>query len=193
VPNSIGASGTTDIVIFGASGDLTRNKILPALRGVAAGGQRVRLIGAGRSEQPDGGWQKLVADATGDGELAEGALWYRLDYDSPETYAALSKEIGDDGPVVFYLATPPVAFDPIVQSLASLGLSRKGDHWRRVVVEKPFGSDYRSARRLNHLLTDSFEENQVYRIDHYLPRTPCRTCSPTGTRTRSSSPTGTAR
>jgi len=170
VPNSIGASGTTDIVIFGASGDLTRNKILPALRGVAAGGQRLRLIGAGRSEQPDGGWQKLVADATGDGELAEGALWYRLDYDSPETYAALSKEIGDDGPVVFYLATPPVAFDPIVQSLASLGLSRKGDHWRRVVVEKPLGTDLESARKLNQQLAESFAENQVFRIDHYLAK-----------------------
>ena len=163
-------TGTTDIVIFGASGDLTRNKILPALRGVAAGGQLLRLIGAGRTDQPDGGWQKMVADATGDPQLAEAARWYRLDYDSPETYASLKQDIGDDGPVVFYLATPPVAFDPIVHSLSTLGLSRKGDHWRRVVVEKPLGTDYESARRLNQQLSECFEENQVFRIDHYLAK-----------------------
>src|SRR5205807_7722085 len=115
-------------------------------------------------------WAKRVAEATGDPDLAATAAWFRLDYDSPDTYADLQKEIGDDGPVVFYLATPPVAFTGVVSSLARLGLTRKGDHWRRVVVEKPFGSDYRSARSLNHLLTDSFEENQVYRIDHYLAK-----------------------
>jgi glucose-6-phosphate 1-dehydrogenase len=164
------APGLTDIVIFGASGDLTRNKILPALRGVAGSGQRLRLIGAGRSDAPEGGWDKMVAEATGDPDLAASASWFRLDYDAPETYAALQQEIGDDGPVVFYLATPPVAFTGIVSSLARLGLTRKGDHWRRVVVEKPLGSDYKSARRLNHLLADSFEENQVYRIDHYLAK-----------------------
>jgi glucose-6-phosphate 1-dehydrogenase len=160
----------TDIVIFGASGDLSRNKILPALRYVAAAGHRLRLIGAGRSAEPEGGWGKLVQETTADSELAASARWVRLDYDAPETYQPLREEIGDDGPVIFYLATPPLAFPGIVQSLADLGLTRKGDYWRRIVVEKPLGSDYQTARRLNHLLADCFEENQVFRIDHYLAK-----------------------
>jgi len=167
VPNQAGA---TDIVIFGASGDLARNKILPAPKGLAAAGERLRLIGAGRTEQPHGGWGRLVADTTGDSGLAGSAKWVRLDYDEPASYGELTEVLKGDRPVVFYLATPPVAFSGILHSLSELGLSRKGEGHRRIVVEKPLGSDYRSARRLNHQLGVSFEESQVFRIDHYLAK-----------------------
>jgi glucose-6-phosphate 1-dehydrogenase len=161
---------TTNLVIFGASGDLTRSKILPALRGLAAHGRRVRVLGAGRSEAPDGDFRKVVADATGRDDLAHDAGWIKLDYGKPRSYKALKEEVEDAKSVIYYLATPPVAFADILGSLSVNGLSEKGDATRRIVVEKPLGSDYASARKLNQLLDRMFEERQVFRIDHYLAK-----------------------
>ena len=164
-------TGTTDLVIFGASGDLTRRKILPALAGVATSG-RVRVIGAGRSERSDADFAREVAEATGNRELAHAAGWVHLDYGDPESFGRLKREVNGTGNVIYYLATPPVAFEPILSSLHDCGLVRKGeaDAGKRIVVEKPLGSDFGSAQRLNALLRRMFDERQVFRIDHYLAK-----------------------
>jgi len=157
----------TDIVIFGASGDLTRRKILPALRGV---GGAVRVLGAGRSEMTDDAFRDVVAEASGNPELAARAGWVRLDYDEPDSYQALRRVVNGDGrPVVYYLATPPSAFPAILEGLTRAGLSSRGDA-HRIVVEKPLGHDAETARLLNHQLEELFEESQVFRIDHYLAK-----------------------
>lgn len=162
--------GTADLVIFGASGDLARSKILPALRGLAGSGRHVRVVGVGRSDAPGGDFHKVVADASGRDDLAHDAAWIKLDYGNPRSYAALKEAVVKTGAVIYYLATPPVAFADILESLSENGLSDKGDNTRRIVVEKPLGSDYTSAKKLNQLLNRMFEESQVFRIDHYLAK-----------------------
>jgi glucose-6-phosphate 1-dehydrogenase len=157
----------TDIVIFGASGDLTRRKVLPALRGVSGA---VRVLGAGRRPMARDAFQDMVAEASGSRELASSAEWVRLDYDEPESYETLRRTVNGNGrPVVYYLATPPSTFASILAGLTQAGLSSRGDR-RRIVVEKPLGHDAVSARRLNDQLEELFEESQVFRIDHYLAK-----------------------
>ena len=164
-----GSTAPTDIVIFGASGDLTHRKILPALRGVTTGGP-LRVLGAGRTRMSRQAFQQAVAEASGSQELAAGADWVTVDYDAPAGYQALREVVNGDGrTVVFYLATPPGAFPAILDGLTRAGLSSRGDD-RRIVVEKPLGSDAASARQLNRQLDELFDESQVFRIDHYLAK-----------------------
>jgi glucose-6-phosphate 1-dehydrogenase len=157
----------TDIVIFGASGDLTRRKILPALRGSAG---TVRVLGAGRRPIARDEFRSSVAEASGDAALGASAEWVRLDYDQPDTYESLRRAVNGDGQtVVYYLATPPSTFASILEGLTTAGLSERGDQ-HRIVVEKPLGHDAASARRINRQLEELFEESQVFRIDHYLAK-----------------------
>jgi glucose-6-phosphate 1-dehydrogenase len=159
----------TDVVIFGASGDLTRRKILPALRGISSGGQ-IRLVGAGRTGLSQEAFRGMVAEATANPEVAVKSQWVQLDYGSPDTYRSLKSVIdSDDAPVVFYLATPPGTFGAILEGLTQAGLSRRGGD-RRIVVEKPLGQDAASARTLNQQLEALFDESQIFRIDHYLAK-----------------------
>jgi glucose-6-phosphate 1-dehydrogenase len=158
----------TDLVIFGASGDLTRRKILPALRSLAGDGN-IRLIGAGRSELSQEAFRKMVEEATASPGLASRSEWVRLDYGSPESYEALKPAINDGNPVIYYLATPPGTFSAILAGLTRAGLSRRGED-RRIVVEKPLGQDAGSARTLNDQLEALFDESQIFRIDHYLAK-----------------------
>ena len=175
------------IVIFGASGDLASRKVVPALYSLHRSGylpESFRMVGVSRTEfsedafrrrmhegvskfsrlKADGGWDAFAAKMT----------YLRGEYGDPATYAALSKELsGSDGNVVgdclFYMSTPPSLFPTITRMLGRSGLNSSGSQgWRRVVVEKPFGRDSRSARRLNVQIHKSFPEDQVYRIDHYL-------------------------
>jgi glucose-6-phosphate 1-dehydrogenase len=97
-----------------------------------------------------------------------GADWVRLDYGEPGTYAGLRAALRGDA-AVYYLATPPNTFSPILSALASSGLARRGDR-SRIVVEKPLGRDEASAHELNAQLAALFDESQVYRIDHYLAK-----------------------
>ncbi len=155
------------IVVFGASGDLAQRKVLPAIGAVAAGG-RVRVIGAGRSELRQTDFQRLVAETTHSNVLAATAEWVRLEYGDAGSYAGL-REALQGRTAVFYLATPPSTFSPILSALAGSGLAHRGDG-SRIVVEKPFGEDAASARTLNAQLTAMFDEPQIYRIDHYLAK-----------------------
>ena len=164
-------NAATDLVVFGASGDLATRKIFPALRQLAERGELstpLRVIGVGRSDLSDERIQSLLGEtAQHDGVNAK---WIRLDYGSPDSYEPLKAEVEDAAAVIFYLATPPTTFNPIVSALASTSLARKGDPTRRVVVEKPFGRDLESALEIERTLCQAFEESQIFRIDHYLAK-----------------------
>jgi glucose-6-phosphate 1-dehydrogenase len=160
-----------DLLIFGASGDLTHRKILPSLgRLVAREGQSVRVVGVGRSQISTPDFRDQVKQASGNQKLSDTAEWVQLDYADPKTYAALNDIVAGSPTVIFYLATPPETFSDIVAGLALSGLAKKADPTRRIVVEKPFGHNLASAHKLNAELAAAFEEEQIFRIDHYLAK-----------------------
>jgi glucose-6-phosphate 1-dehydrogenase len=160
-----------DLVIFGASGDLARRKILPALGAlVTREGTKLRVIGAGRSHSTNDQFRELVKEASGSPALATSAEWVTLDYADPASFAPINELITGTRVVIFYLATPPETFSPILVAIANSAMVTKGDPSRRVVLEKPLGYDLTSAEKLNAQLATAFDESQVYRIDHYLAK-----------------------
>jgi glucose-6-phosphate 1-dehydrogenase len=161
---------TTSLVIFGASGDLTRRKILPALGDLSRDGEHIRLVGAGRSDLSQEEFQKTVAEASNSPELAAAAAWIRLDYAQPISYRALKEAVAGSDCTIFYLATPPQTFSQILASLAESGLAGRDGEQERIVLEKPLGQDAATARQLNQQLAALFVEEQVFRIDHYLAK-----------------------
>jgi glucose-6-phosphate 1-dehydrogenase len=163
------SSVPTDLVIFGASGDLTRRKILPALHHLD-GSQRLRVIGAGRSGLDGDRFQTLVSDSSHDEQLGKGARWIRLDYGDAQSYRELREALADSRCTIFYLATPPRTFPDILRALTLSGLTRRGDENQRIVLEKPLGHDLASAQALNQQLKSAFAEQQIFRIDHYLAK-----------------------
>ena len=181
------------VTIFGASGDLTKRKLIPALYNLALGKrlpERLAVVGYARSEMSEDEFRKKMREAvtefsrTGlkDEEVwrqFESTLYYvRGGYEDDEGYQRLKEFIDgfDHGsrvlPVrVFYLATPPELYGNVVQRISSAGLTTKethGERRARVIIEKPFGTDLQTARDLNHQVHDALDEGQVYRIDHYL-------------------------
>jgi glucose-6-phosphate 1-dehydrogenase len=186
---NIGVEPAT-IIIFGASGDLTRRKLIPALHSLGCEGllpKTVRVLGVARSQLTDDAFRDLLYEGVTEySRLTPGicALWPSFagrhsylagSYDDPETYRRLAKrlaqldvEAGTGGNHLFYLATPPVLYPVIVEQLGRAGLNRSDPSWTRIVVEKPFGHDLQSARQLNDQVHAVFDEGQVYRIDHYL-------------------------
>jgi glucose-6-phosphate 1-dehydrogenase len=164
------------VVLFGATGDLARKKLLPALYQLAI---RDRLggpvVGLARSAWDDERLRsyahEAVIEATGGSlnEAAFGDLARRLsmvvgDYADPATYRSLAERLGHAKTPVFYLAVPPPVFPLAVEGLASVGLAERG----RLIIEKPFGRDRDSARALNEVLADSLPQQSIFRIDHYL-------------------------
>jgi len=178
------------LVIFGASGDLTHRLLLPALYNLAVAGllpDAFALVGVARSESSseafrDGLAQSLPKFATRQLDQAVvnrllGCVAYlQGDPDDPQSYqrlrrllAEIEQERGTQGNRLFYLATPPNAFATIGCHLGDSGLARPANGaWRRIIVEKPFGTDLASARTLNHKLLSVLKEDQIFRIDHYL-------------------------
>jgi glucose-6-phosphate 1-dehydrogenase len=174
------------IVIFGASGDLTRRKLVPALARVAADGRAKRpfsVLGVSRSEKTDEVFRNELADAVPDAaRSAFESLVPRIHYQpgdvgSPDSLAGLSERLdalpgGDAAGRLFYLSLAPDLFGVAVSRLAEAGLlsmvEGEPTAWRRVVIEKPFGHDLPSARALNATLHGAVREEQLYRIDHYL-------------------------
>jgi glucose-6-phosphate 1-dehydrogenase len=178
------------IVIFGAAGDLTMRKLVPALYNLKASGllpRQLAIIGVTRKEKSHEQFReeqskairefatRPVDEALWD-EIRAGLYYQAGEFTDPAMYvklAALLDEVGKThgtgGNVLFYLATPPNFFGEIVKRVGEAGLARQtGGAWRRVIVEKPFGRDLDSARALNAELGHVLEESQVYRIDHYL-------------------------
>jgi glucose-6-phosphate 1-dehydrogenase len=178
------------MVVFGAGGDLTRRKLVPALVNLRRGAlldERTCLVAVVRPGVEEMGFRaKLLDDASGflDPPLSVAEReWLDTqlrvvtgDLDDPATYDRLRKLLDELelGHALFYLAVPPALFGPIAKALGAAGLaqaSRSGrgePAWRRIVVEKPFGRDLASARALNEELASAFAEPQIYRIDHYL-------------------------
>jgi len=181
------------IVIFGASGDLARRKLVPALHSLSCEGQLApgtAVIGVARSSMTDESFREHLYGGVHEySRLEPGrkdicALWPdfagRISYlagayDHEETYRQLGKRLADwtagsggRDNCIFYLATPPELFPVIIDQIGRAGLNRGEAGWRRVIIEKPFGRDFASARWLNEQIHDVFEEHQVYRIDHYL-------------------------
>jgi glucose-6-phosphate 1-dehydrogenase len=176
------------IVIFGASGDLTRRKLMPALYNILRQNlmpEKFAILGVGRSDMNDLSFRDEMRIAlvnyseiqtNTDKSLLEkflGLLYYSsIDTFDPQAYSALNlriKEIDSDHSlgdnIVFYLATPPNLYDKIPAFLANQGLNRKG---HKLIIEKPFGTNLESARKLNRELLNYFHEDQIFRIDHYL-------------------------
>ncbi|ACB77182.1 glucose-6-phosphate dehydrogenase [Opitutus terrae] len=182
----------TVVVIFGASGDLTARKLIPAVYNLGVDGllpADFYLVGYGRKPIPDDEFRGLAAEAIKEFSRRElvPAVWDRLaartsyvagGYDERPAFdrlaqhlAEIEKQLGRPLQTLFYISTPPSVFAPIIANLGASGLAARyvGEpHQAKVIVEKPFGKDLASARALNATLRGVFEEHQVYRIDHYL-------------------------
>src|SRR5688572_11341265 len=177
------------LVIFGASGDLTRRKLLPAIYNLAEAAllsERFAIVGVARPRIDDAGFRQQMRERVTDaeGEPLEAEKWARIEerlhYVSGEFHderlyqdlAATLRELGSRYSIprnyLFYFAIPPDLFETVADRLATSGLAAERDGWRRVIVEKPFGYDLPSSRALNARLAAGLDESQIYRIDHYL-------------------------
>ncbi|MDD2241215.1 MAG: glucose-6-phosphate dehydrogenase [Kiritimatiellae bacterium] len=176
---------TTTIVIFGASGDLTHRKLIPALYHNRKKGRlwdRTRIVGVARRDWTDAYFRERLRDAVKKaGGRFDDATWHdfiqrvwyvQADIEAPGDYAELEQRLraieGHPANRLYYLATAPNLYGPACDSLAANGMSAETDGWRRIVIEKPFGHDLASAVALNQRVNAAFREHQVYRIDHYL-------------------------
>jgi glucose-6-phosphate 1-dehydrogenase len=184
----VGAPPCT-MVIFGATGDLTKRKLVPSLMNLAKDGlldQNFAVIGVAIQPMSDEDFRKKVESdiAELDPEVLnfENWKWFKKriyyisgDFADPKTYAALKAKMEEvDGKHtckrngLFYLATAPSFFGKVTAMLTDAGLTQESGYFRRIIVEKPFGHDLASARALNLDLRKSVREDQIYRIDHYL-------------------------
>ncbi|HEY3130880.1 MAG TPA: glucose-6-phosphate dehydrogenase [Acidobacteriota bacterium] len=180
------------VVIFGASGDLTRRKLMPALYNLMHE-QRLpssfAVIGVARREKTDESFRDEMQQAIAEfsrtkidqsvwDSFARKIYYLRGDFNDAGTYSQLQLALarceqrhGTLGNCIYYLSTPPETYDEIIEGLGRVGLHRpdeKRKGWKRIVIEKPFGHDLATARQLNARVATVFEESQVYRIDHYL-------------------------
>ena len=179
-------------VLFGATGDLTRRKIVPALFSLHQQGllpEKFVVVAFARRDKDDASFRnelraavqefapQLKAESAAWDEFAANIFYLRSTLDDPAGYerlaarlAELDRERGLSGNRLFYLATPPDNFSEIIRHLGGAGLNRPGAEggWARLIIEKPFGYDLASARQLNAELSAVFAETQVFRIDHYL-------------------------
>jgi len=162
------------LVLFGATGDLARKKIFPALHGLVQRGLlNVPVIGVARSDWTDAQLAGRVRESLQEHDIADDDATRTLlglvryvsgSYNDPATYSRLREVLGSAGTPLHYLAIPPAMFDTVVQGLGRSGCTQNA----RVVVEKPFGRDLASAQELNRVLHDVFDEQSIFRIDHYL-------------------------
>jgi glucose-6-phosphate 1-dehydrogenase len=178
--------GATTLVIFGASGDLTRRKLLPALHSLSRGQRlpaRFAVVGVARTAMSDEQFRQQFEESLREfarvdprsdevvRSLQAQMYFVAGEMDDPGLYARLAerlREIGSDG-VLYYLAIPPSVYGTVAEGLEAAGLAGTPEHgWRRIIVEKPFGTDLASARQLNAQLHRHFTEEQIFRIDHYL-------------------------
>lgn len=184
------------MVIFGVSGDLTSRKLMPALFDLAVGQplpEGFSVVGISHRDWSDEEFRSRMREAVAANArtpvteetwqgFAKGLSYVRGDFADPRTYEqlgerllAIDAERGTKGNRIFYLATSPNFFLPIIHGLENAGVSERqanylepSEGWQRIVVEKPFGHDLASARDLIQEMADAFSERQIYRIDHYL-------------------------
>ena len=180
VPSSCG------IVIFGASGDLAHRKLFPSLLQLLRDKvlpEKYYVVGVARSGLSDDDFRNGIQKAVGTAFSAEilqafltRCFYVSGDYGTPATYTALKtklteldKKFDTGNQHLFYLSVPPPLYASIADQLGGAGLNRAPEGgWTRLIVEKPFGQNLASAQALNQALHKTFNENQLYRIDHYL-------------------------
>lgn len=175
----------TTIVIFGASGDLTQRKLIPALYNSFRKGrlpEQIRIVGFARRPWDDDAFRtplhQGVQEFSGhyDAELWQSfatMLYYcKGDLDTPTDYTRLAEFLQnlEDGPAnrLYYLATAPEYYGPIATHLGAAGMADQSNGWRNLIIEKPFGHDLETALALNTVVHSAWKESQIYRIDHYL-------------------------
>ncbi|HQY33277.1 glucose-6-phosphate dehydrogenase [Actinotalea sp.] len=183
-------AGPCGLVIFGVTGDLARRKLMPAVYDLANRGllpPGFALTGFARRDWATQDFAQVVHDAVKENartpfrestwrQLAEGIRFVQGEFGDDDAFDRLSRTVaeldaerGTGGNHAFYLSVPPAAFPLVCRQLARSGLSEHQDStWRRVVIEKPFGHDLASARELNEVVSEVFEPESVFRIDHYL-------------------------
>src|ERR1700678_2307652 len=179
------------IIMFGASGDLARRKLMPALYDLAFHSclaPSFRLLGFARTKMSDDDFRKSAgeflpkgqeegADDAKKSEFLKNLQYFTGDYDDAAAFQNLAKRLEDrdkegglGGNRLFYLATPPEVYTHVIQQLKQANLAKKKTEksWTRIIIEKPFGRDLASAKALNAKVLEAFDESQIYRIDHYL-------------------------
>jgi len=176
------------LVIYGASGDLTHRKLVPALFDLYRKHllpTSFNLVGISRSRLTDEDFKKHLKESLKESQpQLSDSLWDSFSqnfhylsggYDDFKSYQnlatlldGLDRKNGTAANRIFYLSTPPNVFEPIISNLGAAGLNRENPGYARVVIEKPFGRDLDSAKELNGKLKEVFKEHQIYRIDHYL-------------------------
>jgi len=188
--------GTTaepcSVILFGASGDLAKRKVIPAMYDLAQHnslGERYAIIGFARTPMTDESFRATIGEAAKTisevgpidpakwNDFSSNLYYSAGEYGDLNSYVQLAKRLAEidkekklGGNRLFYLSTPPEVYPDIVEQLGRAGLARPANpnSWVRIIIEKPFGRDLASARELNKIVLDVFEEKQVYRIDHYL-------------------------
>ncbi|MDF1570578.1 MAG: glucose-6-phosphate dehydrogenase [Bacteroidales bacterium] len=175
-------------VIFGASGDLAKRKLIPAIYALYVQNllpDNFAILGVSRTKYSDDAFRSNMVKALEQfnetnnsdkiSEFAERLHYSALQYDDAKAYEMLSKRLSVlekqhdiQGNTMFYLSTPPELYGVIPQKLAAAGLNKQDKGWKRVIIEKPFGYDLDSALELKDMLLEDWEEEQLYRIDHYL-------------------------
>jgi glucose-6-phosphate 1-dehydrogenase len=187
-----GAVEPCTVVLFGASGDLAKRKVVPAMYDLAihnALGTRYAIVGFARTPMSEDAFRTALGDAAKSiseigpidpkrwNEFASNLYYSPGDYANPEAFTQLAKRLAEldsskniGGNRLFYLSTPPEVYPDIVEQLGRAGLARPSslNAWVRIIIEKPFGRDLASAKALNQIVLNVFDEKQVYRIDHYL-------------------------
>jgi len=181
------AAGPCAMVVFGAAGDLTKRKLVPALFNLCKAKllpKDFAFVGVSVDDLTlDEFRERAIGFLPKEDTGCESWNWFtqrfhyeRGDFGDPQTFSRLSARLGQidreqhtEGNYLFYLATAPKFFGTIVQRLGAAGLSKQENgQWRRIVIEKPFGNDLESAKALNREIKSVLQENQIYRIDHYL-------------------------
>lgn len=175
-------------VIFGASGDLTKRKLIPAIYSLFAQNllpENFALLGVSRSKFSDDEFRKNmnsainefkeIDDATKIDEFIKKIFYTTISFDETAAYKKLKDKIIElrelnniGGNTIFYLSTPPSLYGIIPQNLAEVELNKQEDGWKRLIIEKPFGYDLQSALKLKDELLKGWKEEQIFRIDHYL-------------------------
>ena len=178
------SSENPSIVIFGASGDLTRRKLVPALYNLFEKGRLpagFRLVGFARSGLNDDSFRERLRSGIAEfdhlnedtwAEFAPRLFYVQGSYDETGACSTLDNRLVELEPAgsgrLYYLSTPPKLYAPIVHCLGGAGMVAQENAWRRVIIEKPFGHDLASAQALNQKVHQELAEDQIYRIDHYL-------------------------
>lgn len=177
------------VIIFGASGDLTGRKLIPALYNIAADGElppTLKVVGFARREKSHDSFRaelevmnrKLSRQGHDErlwASFSQSIFYHQSEFEDTEGYARLARLLdeldaqGAGGNRLFYLSTSPEYFPIVLEQLKAAGLNNAASgKWARVVIEKPFGTDLATAQRLNRAVHDTFHEKNAYRIDHYL-------------------------